>query len=309
VTAHELAGLEAHNPLGFLAALGLLRVLDDHARAARLPAPRLAFVDRGAWIAALTTPLARDEIVEVILRDAAALADCVAVQFEYDDDGALLPPGQPGTRDLKPSPAAARAVLEQAAAADRRSADLAAAWFTELVTDNNGRAKPTAFHFTAGQQTFLAMVDKLRCGIDAADVREALEGPWSNKSSLPSMAWDASVARLYALRATNPSGEKRGSVPGANWLAVLGLAFFPVMAAGARLATTAVRGTWMDGAFTWPVWSPAAQLATVGSLLRLDAARWSHAQRAAYGIETVYRSRILRADYGSFAPAAVVPPA
>ncbi len=98
--------------------------------------------------------------------------------------------------------------------------------------DNNGNTKPTAFHFTAGQQTFLDMVDELRTGITAAHLREALDGPWLNRSQLPSLTWDSSVARLYALRAGNPSKEKRGSVPGANWLAVIGLSYFPVVVLG-----------------------------------------------------------------------------
>lgn len=59
------------------------------------------------------------------------------------------------------------------------------------------------------------------------------------------------------------------------------------------------------------VWSPAAAITAIASLLRLDAAAWTQRERAAYGIETVFRSRILRSDqggYGSFTPAAVVPP-
>jgi hypothetical protein len=313
MTALVLGGLEAHNPLGFLAALGLLRVLDRDASARGLAAPCLGFVDQGTYVARLVTSYSLEAIIDIVLRDAAAQADNRALQLTYDADGELLPPGaKGGTRDLKPSLGGARALLEQAATADRQSAALAAAWFSELIPDNNNNTKPTAFHFTAGQQAFLGMVEELRRGITADHLREALQGPWLNTSPLPSLSWDASVARLYALRAGNPAKERRGSVPGANWLAVLGLAFFPVVARGTRLVTTCVTGGWKDSIFRWPVWSPVAEASTIASLLKLDATSWTAEARAALGISTVFGCRILRSDqggYGSFAPAAVLPPA
>lgn len=313
MTTRILAGLEAHNPLGFLAALGLVRVLDHHAAVSGLPRPRLGFVDQGSFVASVVTAQTVEEIIAIVLDDAAAQGDNRALQFAYEDSGSLVPPTASGAiRDLKPSPAAARQLLAYAATADRRTEALAAAWFSELVQDHNGNTKPTAFHFTAGQQAFLDMVEQLRAGITADHLREALEGPWRNTSPLPSLSWDASVARLYALRAGNPAKEKRGSVPGANWLAVLGLSYFPVVVRGSRLVTTAVSGGWKDSTFTWPVWSPPAEVSAIASLLRLDVPAWTARERAAVGVETVFSCRILRSDqggYGSFAPAAVVSPA
>ena len=311
MTCLILTGLEAHNPLGFMAALGLVRVLDHRAAMDGQEAPRLGFVEQGAFIASLSTPHTVEQIVEIVLRDATAQGDNRALQLAYDETGSMVPPGSKGAiRDLKPSPAAAGVFLDSAATADRRTEALAAAWFSELVQDNNENTKPTAFHFTAGQQAFLGMVEDLRTGLTAEHLREALVGPWSNASSLPSLSWDASVTRLYALRAGNPSKERRGSVPGANWLAVLGLEFFPVVARRARLITTGVSGGWKDGRFTWPVWSAAAEASAIASLLRLDQESWTYEQRAALGIATVFSCRILRSDqggYGTFSPAAVVP--
>lgn len=313
MTALVLSGLDAHNPLGFLAALGLLRVLDDEAARTARERPRLGFVDQGEFVARLLTSHTMAEVAAIVLEDAAAQGDNRALQFAYDEQGALVAPGTKGAiRDLKPRPSGACQLLDLAAAADPRTAAQAAAWFSELVQDNNGNTKPTAFHFTAGQQAFLQMVEDLRVGLTADHVQESLAGPWRNTSPLPSLSWDASVTRMYALRAGNPAKERRGSVPAANWLAVVGLTFFPVAVHGRRLVTTGVRGGWKDSTFTWPVWSPPAEVTTIASLLRLDAAACTQRERAAYGIEAVLRSRILRSDqggYGSFAPAAVVPPA
>lgn len=187
--------------------------------------------------------------------------------------------------------------------------------FSDVVQDNKGASKPTAFHFVAGQQAFLAMVEALRTGIDGAALDEALVGPWHNTSKLPSLAWDSSVARLYAHRASDPSGEKRGSVPAANWLALHALAFFPVMPERNRgrlvLRTTNVGLGWKDTPFTWPLWSESVEASVVGSLLRLDSSRRSQRERVALGISAVFRCRILRTDqggYGSFTPAEVVLP-
>lgn len=308
----ELPGLDAQNPLGFFAALGLLRVLDEHALQHDQARPRLAFSSGGAPIAVIRAHVAREGLAEVILADAAAQSASVTLALAYDADGQLCKPDAEGAkRDLKPSPAAAREFLKRAAASSRRDADLAAGFFSELVQDHSGNTKPTALHFTAGQQTFLAMVEALRRGITAADVHEALLGPWRTESTLPSLSWDASGARNYALRASNPSGEKRGSVAAANWLAVHALGFLPVLPRQGRLQTTGARGGWKDGAFAWPVWSAPATLPVVRSLLREDPRLLGSAARSALGIDVVFESGILRSDqggYGSFTPADVVVP-
>ena len=306
-----LTGMDAQNPLAFLAALGLLRVLDDDARRSDLDRPRLSFVDDGCPVPKLWTALAADDVVQRVLDDAAAQADNPALQLAYDDDGhEVRPDSAKAIRDLKPPPELARLALERFASAPPRVARLAAGLFSDLVQDNNGNTKPTALHFTAGQQEFLAMVDELRRGITADDVREALFGPWLNTSRLPSLSWDASVARLYALRAGDPSKEKRGSIPAANWLGVIALELFPVAARNGRLETARVEGGWKDSAFTWPVWDVPLTISTIAALLRTDTAKWPPKQREAAGIVATFRSKITRSDqggYGAFSPAEFVP--
>ena len=247
----SLDGLDAQNPLGFFAALGALRVADFHARERGHERPRLSFVDEGRQTPRLHTPLTLEQVIQLVLDDAARRTNDTALRLAYSDDGEQVLPEESGAvRDLKPPPAVARAFFTRLAGGERRAADLGAALFAEFVqqgTDGN-RAKPTAFHFTSGQQQFLKMAEDLRVGMTEADVREALCGPWRNESVLPSFAWDASVTRMYALRASNPSGDKRGSIAAANWLGVQALAFFPVAAVRGRLVTTAVEGGWKEPA-------------------------------------------------------------
>jgi hypothetical protein len=178
------------------------------------------------------------------------------------------------------------------------------------VQDNNGNTKPTALHFTAGQ-AFLTMVEALRTGIDDAALDEALHGPWRTESRLPSLSWDSSVARLHALRASDPSSEKRGSVAAANWLAVHALAFFPVWVQRGELRTPGVAGGWKDSVFTWPLWNAPADARTIAALLRFDARSWNARERSALGVTTACSSGIRRSDqggYGTFTPSTVVLP-
>jgi hypothetical protein len=309
---HVLTGLDGQNPLGFFAALGLLRVLDDDAVRQSVPRPTLHFAATGEPVPTVRSHLTLDAIIAVILEDARQQGENRALQLAYTKDGSRAMAGDPSAvRDLKPPPSLAKELLEECATRTRRESALVASWFSELVQDNNDNTKPTSLHFTAGQQSFLEMVDELRQGITNDDVREALLGPWLNTSRLPSLSWDSSVARNYALRASNPSKEKRGSVPAANWLGVIAMEFFPVVPHRGKLATTGVKGGWKDSVFTWSLWERPLTASAAAALLRVDLRRMRSGQWAALGITRLYEAAIQRSDqggYGSFSPAAVVAP-
>ena len=307
-----LTGLDGSNPLGFLAALGVLRVLDDGARAEGGPRPTLAWRLDGRWLPVVGGVGSVEEVVERVIGDVGGWRRSAALSLAYDDAGALVAPETPkATLDLKPPPASFRLWLEGVVqAADTRSYGHAAAYGSELCTDNNGNLKPNALHFTAGQQTFLRMVRALAEGVGADDIREALVGPWRVASVLPSLSWDASVSRLYALRSGNPALEKRGSTPGADWLGFVALGWFPSVVQRGRLRTAGVEGGWKDSRFTWPLWTCGAGAGPVRSLLTLPGlAELPASVRALRGIGAVMQSDIQRSDqggYGSFAPSRVV---
>lgn len=306
-----LTGMDGQNPLAYFAALGLLRILDERMRPTQ-PRPRLAFIDDGRQTPHLHSACTFEEICALVLEDAAGRYGEAALALAYNKEGQRVKAdSEAAIADLKPPPALAAQFLGELVGMDRRSADLGAAFFSELVEDNNGNTKPSALHFTAGQQKFLEMIAELRQGLQRAHLDEALLGPWRGLDALPSLSWDATVSRQYALRAVNPSHEKRGSVAGANWLALVGLSYFPVNARGSRLVTTGVVGGWKDSSFRWPVWSVPCTRAEVASLLRGEVTRLRAHEREALGITQVFQSAITRSDqggYGSFAPADVVAP-
>ncbi len=320
-----LTGLDGANPLGFLAALGVLRVLDHRSRGHNRARPGLSWVDEGSWRPVVHGCPSLDAIIGEILEDKATWQDDPAFLLSYDGSGdALVDPRRAKsklTRDLKPKPKAMRQFLEALASRAgaersatelpllRRALDTAAAYGSETVQDNNGNTKPTALHFTAGQQQFLKAVAELQAGVTKEDLEEALAGPWRRESTLPNMGWDSTNARFYALRATNPSGDKKTTVAGADWLAFIGLGVLPAFPRGGRLVTTGISGGWKDSAITWPIWTRPASLRIAGSLIRNtpppDA---GPAARAARSIATVLSAAISRSDqggYGTFAPARV----
>lgn len=305
----SLTGLDGANPLAFLAAVGLLRVLDERTPADR-PRPRMRWREAGRWRPELQGVATIDDVVDCVLGEIASWKDEPAL--------ALLHEGAEPEDDLKPSPAAYRAFLESARErtlmGEARTARFAASFASELVQDNAGKTKPTALHFTAGQQRFLEMVRQLMKSVGRDHLVEALVGPWTGTSPLPSLSWDSTVQRAYALRASDPSKEKRGSVPGAEVLAFHALPFFPVVAnERLELGTTCVEGGWKSSEFTWPLWHPWSTADVVRSLLALTGRRrgmnrapfGEPAQRACRGVSAVFAAGILRSDqggYGSFTP-------
>ena len=331
-----LTGLDGSSPLAFMAALGALRVLDDQARAAQLPAPRLSWGEGSPYAPSLHGPESMADIIAAIAEDLSRWPGEPAFEFAYDKKTGKVVSGGGGktVRDLKALPSRMRAFLDKvalrAANGDDRSARQAAAYASDLVTDNNDRTKPTAFHFAAGQQSFLGAMAEIHQAVSnniEEDLREALVGPWTRTRSVKSLGWDpmgAFSARMYALRATNPSKDPRPGIPGAEWLAFVGLSFFPVVArkrAGGknRLHTTCVQGGWKDSVFSWPLWSPPLTADTVASLLVTfrPPIGGSHARvcsaeaerRRARGISAVFAANILRSDqggYGAFSPSSYI---
>jgi hypothetical protein len=304
MTSLVLTGLDGANPLGFLAALGVLNVLTDAAPEGA--APRLAWTYQGAWRPVFSSGedgLTVEALVKKVIADLATWKKEPAIELEYD-----------GVRDLKPPPATYRAFLERlvvkAEPTRRRSVDLSAALGTDVAVDRSGNTKPTALHFTAGQQEFLSMVNELVKEIREEDVLEALVGPWRYARSLPVLKWDATVFREYALRAGDPSKEEPTGVPGADWLAFRGLSFIRVAPRGRHIQTTGCFGEWKTGGFRWPLWSPALARETLRSVLAYpQLEQVPERARRARGIAVVFEARIRRSDqggYGSFSPASVI---
>jgi hypothetical protein len=309
VTERVLTGLDGSNPLAFMAALGTLRVISQSSGAA----VRLSWREEGRWRPVLHLPPGTADPVDAVMMDLRSWKHAPELSLQYEKDGK----SGKKVRDLKPRPEVFKKFLQKAlkeAAGQRRFADFAAAYGTDMARDGKGNTKPTAFHFTAGQQNFLEMVDQLAEGVKREHVEEALSGPWRYESELPVLRWDVSGERLYALLASDPAGEKAQGVPGADWLAFQALPLFPcfpeaTLGGTARVLTTAFEGHGKDFVFRWPLWTVPATLSTVRSLLAGATHELSAEERRARGIAIVLESQCRRSDHGYGTFSAPVPAA
>ncbi|MBX3261346.1 MAG: hypothetical protein KF782_16800 [Labilithrix sp.] len=295
-------GLDGKNPLAFLAALGVLNILAD--RCTTPPAPKIAWKNVGTYRPVLVDGPAPRDLLDILVEDLASFADERALDLHYKK------PGGADAHDLKPLPRRYAEYLEDLRdRASRRSLAFAGAFATDVAVDNNGNTKPTALHFTAGQQEFLAMVTELQRGTNREDFEEALFGPWRYARPLPVLQWDNAQSRDYALRAGDPSKEKKLGVPGADWLAFRGLPFIRVVPEEDKIVTTGCRGGWKSGTFRWPIWNASLGREVVQSVLA-SSELFDLEPRVlrTRGVAVVFEASINRSDqggYGSFSPASV----
>lgn len=297
MTGIPLRALEGTNPLGFLAALGVL-----DAASATIPGVTLHWTDDLVPYAVVDGPGDIGQLLDTLDKDRQQLVGSAVLHFPAD--------GQP-LADAKPDSRQLRQWFEHVSDRNghRVDTDLLCALVAEGAFDNNGRAKPTHLHFTAGQQKFLNMVRELAAAVDRDHLQKAICGPWRYDSPLPSLSWDSRGERVYAVRAVNPSTEKRLGVPGADWLAFRGLVFYPVTRTSrGSLRTTACDAEWKSSAFRWPIWTRPATRHVISSLVA-DPTLVSRpptatpADLAARGIASIRQASIRRTDqggYGSF---------
>ncbi len=297
----HLPGLEGTNPLGFLAALGVQVVL-----ATGKEQPKLWWSDDIAPHAIVDEELTVDLIVDRALDAFAYWKDGPATNPRRPD-GSTMPKGD----ELKLMPEDIEAYLGQAARC-ARSGGLATALLAQGSLDNQGVAKPSDFYFTAGQQRFLDTARKVLNAADGDEIKMGLEGPWRYKSNAPSLGWDVTDDRVYALRADKPSSEQKSTNPGPEALALLGLSLYPVFAGRGRTDTQECSGKWKDGFYSWPLWWKPASPRAVKSLLAHacdhPAASNRHRWYGAWGVSIILRSSIRRSDqggYGTFGPPSI----
>lgn len=285
-----LPGLDAQDPLAWLAALGCLLGATSRCQAQGLPAPRLGFRTTGPLVPVLHGPFETvDALATALMQD---LDECAGrapggirdrfLAFSYEDDkGATV-------RDLKPSREGfrefAQSLIDSSTAHERRTVDWAAATLTDVAADGTkGAAKPFALHFTAGQQRFLVVALELLDGadkdkkprpnspfrpVDVEDLRSALAGPWPNDRSLKVFSWSPVQDRPYALRAVNPASDPKLGTPGAEWLALRGIGMLSSAPVSDEIHTSGVRGSWKNASFSYPIWTTPLDVDAVRSLLR-----------------------------------------
>ncbi len=277
-----LKGLNGSNPLGFMASVGLLRLLEgqDHAR--------LGFTEDGAFHAWIECNSALDDIAGIVAGDAEAAAGSQPWRLEYEKQEKR---GIKVVADLKARPEQFRSFLSSAIdewlAGRPEQSNYAAAYGTDVAVDGNGNAKPTALHFTAANQQFLGTVEEARSKITRDWVEESLDDRDGKTKPGSNLRWDPDAERSRALMGVNPNDDGTAVNAPLEWLAFRGLPALPCVPVGSRILTCGVTGRRQDELrFHWPLWSCGASYATVRSLLPLTASWIEKEEQIRRKIET-----------------------
>jgi hypothetical protein len=325
-TQNEIAlpGLDGGTPLGFLAGLGVLRVVGGGKDNLSTQEPRLSWRLADRWhpvVHGVEGDL--ETIVERVATDAEAWATAPVLEFRYpkrEKRGVKL------VGALSAPVAVYRAWLKgRLHAGDLESLEYAAALAFEAanepkkggVTEDELRrcgvpydpaapidhsTLPTVFDFTSRNAQFLEQVAEIRKALGADTIRGTLRDGAPDPRADRTLDWDPAADAPGAIYGRRLFGLR----PAAEWLAFRGLAFFPVAGRGGQLYTTACRGRRKNGEFVWPLWEVEATAPAIASLLRCpDLDRLDPATRRERGIVQVFRSRLTKkADgySGMFAP-------
>jgi hypothetical protein len=287
-----LRGIDAANPLGFLTALGALRLLSF-----AQPNARLHWISEASWRPALTGLVNIDE---------SSLPGILAAQpsAPVEEFAAL------GKNITVPSKLFAEFANHAAIAAspqDRRRADFASAFGSEACKHEKlDRIECTDLCFItgSGHQDFLDTMKGLRSLIEPRHLGQTLFHPWKYGNKGLSFRWDPTDAREYALRWKDPGPEGASTEWGANFLAAEALPLFPTHPGKTGLQTTAVSKQARDKYFTWPIWTSPLNQDAISSLISLPEfqkpdEKLDRNMIASLGIAAIYRCQRVRIGDGA----------
>ncbi len=295
-------GIEGANPLGFLAALGAVRLFDLKWRERNV---QLRWVRDDGW---------RPEVSGLPTDNETELCRLLGEQGPWAPIEAFSELGNNLTVPRALFERVVRTAAVGTTALDRRAPDFASAFGSDVFEDKDkDRIDYTDLCFItgSGHQHFLGTAKSLAGSVGPEHLREALFGPWRYADKGLSMRWDPDDAREYALRWRDPSVGGVSSVWGANLLAFEALPLFPTVPTEKGLRTTGFRTQNRAHEFTWPIWTQPASVDTVRSLLglrQLGEETLDRKQLQLTGVDEVFRVQRVRIGQGanfkvSFRPA------
>jgi hypothetical protein len=294
----ELIGLDGSNLLGFLAALGTLRVLT---LAEPEEEARMRWEDAGSWrpIVLHSRIGSGEELVSVIGRHTCGEAS-INPAWAIADDLTLSRAAFAGHLSR---------VVGTAAPAERNAADYLTAFGSEAFGSGPKKEQISDTEFRtmsgAGHQHFLGTIRELARGTEEDHLSRALLQDWDYADGRPALRWDPADYRPHALRAEDPSGDPIKTMRGANRLAVEALPLFPTVPGSRALGTVGFASH--DGVteIQWPIWTDSLELKSIASLLATEEMRNGEpAVLASRGIAQVYRSRrFTEGKFRNFSPA------
>ncbi|NLU70863.1 hypothetical protein [Streptomyces sp. HNM0574] len=265
----ELPALDGRHQLGFLAALGLLRLLtpDDPAEAW----PRLSF-SRTTGSAILTSHFPDlESITEQLSSIATSVSEDAVLPGVHPD--LPFPAGSTGGDPMRPLRGDYRTLDQRIRKIDPGFADR---WLPHLVTDQaedqRGRVALTPYMAPSGKQTVRTFFEK-PLGLvrrTPAYLREALV-QWRR---IPGVTGEYLDHQVLNSAADDPHGEssERG-IPGATWLATMALPLLHLSGDGTRVQATLWHTIANRPVMIWPLWHTPLTVPSVQAVLDHPALR------------------------------------
>lgn len=257
MTRVEMPALDGRSPLGFLAAMGLLRTLD----AAGMSPLKVAF-SRESAAAELHSPLTSiEEVAEKIHDVVAANSDAAVAGL---DPRFPIAAGQRGGDPMRRPRGAFRKFVNNVRTIDPRAAsEWMPCLFTDLAVDSQERADLTPFCAPSGKQNLRTFFEKPLAAVrsDPARLADVLV-MWRRVEGFTGEYLDHRVINSAADDPAGRVGAERG-VPGATWLATMALPLLRLAGDGTRIEAALWHRVGRRYVMMWPLWEQALDLAAV----------------------------------------------
>lgn len=256
-----LPGLDGTNPLGFLAALGVLSCVSQiHGK----------FAVRMGWVTANATWVPHILFENKVCFKEAHLLDELE-QFLVRDRS--LHPADLYEKLQIQSNCSKRQffqnVLNHANLQNRKTVDFLSAIASDITPDD-----AICQIQTTRRDYHLGNIDSILSQSNREHLRRSLFQTWDYSDPLDnqSLHLDPTEDRRHAYQWNRPSGDpnkKRfGGMLGANRLAIEAISMFTSFPCAEKLATLGFRGVRSDDTFwTWPIWKPPIQIEMIRSIL------------------------------------------
>lgn len=295
MSAIELTGLSITTPLGFMAALGLLRVCaQDHGEQVAL-----SWGANSAMLEGITEQRL-EQLLMAHMKDRHK-----APEFNLE---VTLAGGQRGPFvHLREIPRGDFRAAAQAWSQDPRALGFLAGYGTDAVIDKDGYVARTKFDFSSANQRLALEFRRLAKLLDPETRRPRLPlttriqralygGPYEDQHTF---GWDPATLQSHAYQAIAPTDSATPGQPLAVWLAVESLPLHPVLPTSPSRAGTI--GFVGSHAYAWPQWSVPLTLPEVRMLRQ----RQLTSLDSLPGVEAVWSARITSVGkFGFFLPAA-----
>lgn len=291
-----LPGLDGANPLGFLAALGLLRALDAVA-----PTVKLSWSEAGgSWRPIVQIPkISEHDFLPTLNKGLRALdGKPWELNPQFPFDAAALE-------------TAVAMTIESITCQKRDRLDVIAGFGVSLIRDDKGHFEGTALQMVRSGDSqgngLSGYAAKLREETTEEQIDTALFRSWRFDEPGCALRWSPEENVGYALQWNNPSGQPATSVRGANRLAIESLGVLSVVPVGNEAKTMAFAGR-RQQLFTWPIWVCPVSLPVVRSLISLAQLQMNEIELAELtprGISAVFRCERIKTStyYHNFTPA------